>query len=60
MGVAGGIIEHDRANYVLDGFDRAPPLALAEVRHVLLEGDDQFLGVHRCSNTVAVRDIIPL
>ncbi len=46
IGGAGRIIEHHRANNVPDGFDCAAALGFAEVRHVLLEGDDQVLGVN--------------
>lgn len=34
-------------------------LGLAELRHILLEGDDQILGVHTCSNAVVAGFIIP-
>lgn len=46
IGGAGRVVERRRADHVPDGLDRSAALGLAEVRHVLLEVEDQVFGVH--------------
>lgn len=53
------IVEHDGTDDVTYRLDCAAALGLAELRHIFLEGDDQILGVHTCSNAVVAGFIIP-
>ena len=46
VGGAGRVVERRRADHVPDGLDSAAALGLAEVRHALLEVEDQVFGVH--------------
>lgn len=46
VGGAGRVVERCRADHVPDGLDSAAALGLAEVRHALLEVEDQVFGVH--------------
>lgn len=46
VGEADRVVERRRAYHVPDGLDRAAALDLAEVRHILLEVEDQVFGVY--------------
>lgn len=46
VGGVGRVVERRRADHVPDGLDSAAALDLAEVRHALLEVEDQVFGVH--------------
>lgn len=53
------IVEHGSTNDIAHRLDGAAALGLAELRHILLEGDDQILGAHTCSNAMVNGFIIP-
>lgn len=52
VAVSRRIVEHGGTDDIAYRLDCAAALGLAELRHILLEGDDQILGVHTCSNAV--------
>lgn len=59
IAVSRRIVEHGGTDDVAHRLNCAAALGLAEFRHILLEGDDQILGVHTCSNAVVAGFIIP-
>jgi len=61
VGGAGRVVERRRADHVPDGLDSAAALGLAEVRHALLEVEDQVFGVHAAPiiAVYGVKDMAP-
>ena len=53
------IVEYGGTDDIAHRLDCTTALGLAEFCHIFLEGDDQILGIHVCSNVVVVDLIIP-